>query len=215
MYRLRSERHLGQRSLDNSSQAYDRNLLNKIGGPNTPLRLPSISSIESPIDNNNNNNNNNNNHNNNNNNNHNTIRSPAFKRLSMPESHNENHRRRSSSGYTTMSSIFDTVDRTNSLTTTIDTNHRESHDSVITTNNDEFIRGTKRRASSPILEERIKISIIPKQVIRMIDGPIPIKQNNVIICDCCPKKPKKFTTEEELKSVFIHIYILLFYIIMY
>ena len=36
--RLHSERQLEQRSLDNSSHAYDRNLLSKIGGPNTPGR---------------------------------------------------------------------------------------------------------------------------------------------------------------------------------
>ncbi|CAD0109145.1 unnamed protein product [Aureobasidium uvarum] len=34
-----SERQLEQRSLSTSSQAYDRNLLSKIGGPNTPNRL--------------------------------------------------------------------------------------------------------------------------------------------------------------------------------
>ncbi|KAF2085917.1 hypothetical protein K490DRAFT_45577 [Saccharata proteae CBS 121410] len=33
-----SERQLGQRSLENSSQAYDKQLLSKIGGPNTPTR---------------------------------------------------------------------------------------------------------------------------------------------------------------------------------
>ncbi|KAI4728083.1 hypothetical protein E4T49_04245 [Aureobasidium sp. EXF-10728] len=38
-YRLQSERQLEQRSLSTSSQAYDRNLLSKIGGPNTPNRL--------------------------------------------------------------------------------------------------------------------------------------------------------------------------------
>jgi hypothetical protein len=38
-YRLKSERQLEQRSLSTSSQAYDRNLLSKIGGPNTPNRL--------------------------------------------------------------------------------------------------------------------------------------------------------------------------------
>ena len=38
-YRLHSERQLEQRSLSTSSQAYDRNLLSKIGGPNTPNRL--------------------------------------------------------------------------------------------------------------------------------------------------------------------------------
>lgn len=37
--RLHGERPLEQRSLDNSSQAYDRNLLSRIGGPNTPNRL--------------------------------------------------------------------------------------------------------------------------------------------------------------------------------
>lgn len=38
LYRLQSERQLGQRSLENSSQAYDKQLLSKIGGPNTPTR---------------------------------------------------------------------------------------------------------------------------------------------------------------------------------
>lgn len=38
-HRLQSERQLEQRSLSTSSQAYDRNLLSKIGGPNTPNRL--------------------------------------------------------------------------------------------------------------------------------------------------------------------------------
>ncbi|KAF2142437.1 uncharacterized protein K452DRAFT_18816 [Aplosporella prunicola CBS 121167] len=37
---LQSERQLGQRSLENSSQAYDKQLLSKIGGPNTPTRGP-------------------------------------------------------------------------------------------------------------------------------------------------------------------------------
>ena len=36
---LQGERQLEQRSLDDSSQAYDRNLLSRIGGPNTPNRL--------------------------------------------------------------------------------------------------------------------------------------------------------------------------------
>jgi hypothetical protein len=39
LYRLKSERQLEQRSLSTSSHAYDRNLLSKIGGPNTPNRL--------------------------------------------------------------------------------------------------------------------------------------------------------------------------------
>ncbi|KAK7532430.1 uncharacterized protein J3D65DRAFT_105893 [Phyllosticta citribraziliensis] len=37
-HRLQSERQLGQRSLEDSSQAYDKQLLSKIGGPNTPTR---------------------------------------------------------------------------------------------------------------------------------------------------------------------------------
>lgn len=37
-HRFTSERQLGQRSLENSSQAYDKQLLSKIGGPNTPTR---------------------------------------------------------------------------------------------------------------------------------------------------------------------------------
>ena len=36
--RFTSERQLGQRSLENSSQAYDKQVLSKIGGPNTPTR---------------------------------------------------------------------------------------------------------------------------------------------------------------------------------
>ncbi|PNS20046.1 hypothetical protein CAC42_1493 [Sphaceloma murrayae] len=76
-YRLQSERQLEQRALDTSSHAYDRNLLSKIGGPNTPSRNSSYSStsgepaaLASPglAD----------------------VRPPALKRLSMPE------RRRSS-----------------------------------------------------------------------------------------------------------------------
>ncbi|KAH7058585.1 hypothetical protein B0J12DRAFT_367492 [Macrophomina phaseolina] len=39
-HRLQSERQLGQRSLEDSSQAYDKQLLSKIGGPNTPSRGP-------------------------------------------------------------------------------------------------------------------------------------------------------------------------------
>ncbi|KAH7125346.1 hypothetical protein B0J11DRAFT_434070 [Dendryphion nanum] len=35
-YRLTSERQLGQKSLQSSSHAYDKQLLSKIGGPNTP-----------------------------------------------------------------------------------------------------------------------------------------------------------------------------------
>lgn len=37
-YRLRSERQLGQQTLNRSSHAYDKQLLSKIGGPNTPTR---------------------------------------------------------------------------------------------------------------------------------------------------------------------------------
>ncbi|KAF2199686.1 hypothetical protein GQ43DRAFT_106309 [Delitschia confertaspora ATCC 74209] len=37
-HRLTSERQLGQKALENSSQAYDKQLLSKIGGPNTPTR---------------------------------------------------------------------------------------------------------------------------------------------------------------------------------
>jgi hypothetical protein len=36
--RFTSERQLGQKALQNSSQAYDKQLLSKIGGPNTPTR---------------------------------------------------------------------------------------------------------------------------------------------------------------------------------
>ena len=45
-HRLHSEKQLEQRTLDDSSQAYDRNLLSRIGGPNTPHR--SLSLQESP-----------------------------------------------------------------------------------------------------------------------------------------------------------------------
>lgn len=38
-YRLQSERQLEQTSLKDSSQAYDKSLLSRIGGPNTPKRL--------------------------------------------------------------------------------------------------------------------------------------------------------------------------------
>ncbi|KAJ4352680.1 hypothetical protein N0V95_004064 [Ascochyta clinopodiicola] len=37
-HRFTSERQLGQKALDHSSQAYDKQLLSKIGGPNTPTR---------------------------------------------------------------------------------------------------------------------------------------------------------------------------------
>ncbi|KAL6707948.1 hypothetical protein ACN47E_003622 [Coniothyrium glycines] len=37
-HRLTSERQLGQKALQNSSHAYDKQLLSKIGGPNTPTR---------------------------------------------------------------------------------------------------------------------------------------------------------------------------------
>jgi hypothetical protein len=37
-YRLTSERQLGQQALQSSSHAYDKQLLSKIGGPNTPTR---------------------------------------------------------------------------------------------------------------------------------------------------------------------------------
>ncbi|KAI4950555.1 hypothetical protein J4E91_004440 [Alternaria rosae] len=51
-HRFTSERQLGQKALQNSSQAYDKQLLSKIGGPNTPTRttappLPS-GSIQDP-----------------------------------------------------------------------------------------------------------------------------------------------------------------------
>ncbi|KAK4946279.1 hypothetical protein LTR66_014307, partial [Elasticomyces elasticus] len=38
-YRLQSEKQLEQRSLEDSSQAYDKQLLSRIGGPNTPNRM--------------------------------------------------------------------------------------------------------------------------------------------------------------------------------
>lgn len=37
-YRFSSERQLGQKALETSSHAYDKQLLSKIGGPNTPTR---------------------------------------------------------------------------------------------------------------------------------------------------------------------------------
>jgi hypothetical protein len=45
-HRLTSERQLGQKALQNSSHAYDKQLLSKIGGPNTPTRTtaPPLSS---------------------------------------------------------------------------------------------------------------------------------------------------------------------------
>ncbi|GAB7345427.1 hypothetical protein MBLNU457_3764t1 [Dothideomycetes sp. NU457] len=51
-YSLQSERQLGQRNLDDSSNAYDRNLLSKIGGPKTPsphrLSIPDNQPLRSP-----------------------------------------------------------------------------------------------------------------------------------------------------------------------
>lgn len=44
---LHGERHLQQKNLENSSQAYDNKLLSKIGKPKTPPRNPSLGSIES------------------------------------------------------------------------------------------------------------------------------------------------------------------------
>lgn len=41
--RLQSETQLGQRALDSSAQAYDKQLLSRIGGPNTPNRTPTSS----------------------------------------------------------------------------------------------------------------------------------------------------------------------------
>lgn len=53
-HRFTSERQLGQKALDHSSQAYDKQLLSKIGGPNTPTRTapPPLSSSaqDSPVD---------------------------------------------------------------------------------------------------------------------------------------------------------------------
>jgi hypothetical protein len=43
--RLQSENQLGQKSLENSSQAYDKQLLSKIGGPNTPTRTQGPGSL--------------------------------------------------------------------------------------------------------------------------------------------------------------------------
>lgn len=50
-HRFTSERQLGQKELQNSSHAYDKQLLSKIGGPNTPTRTtaPSLSaSLQDP-----------------------------------------------------------------------------------------------------------------------------------------------------------------------
>jgi hypothetical protein len=53
-HRFTSERNLGQQALQSSSHAYDKQLLSKIGGPNTPTRanasLPSSSAHESSTD---------------------------------------------------------------------------------------------------------------------------------------------------------------------
>jgi len=53
-HRFTSERQLGQKALDHSSHAYDKQLLSKIGGPNTPTRTaaPPLSSSaqDSPVD---------------------------------------------------------------------------------------------------------------------------------------------------------------------
>ncbi|KAF2840751.1 hypothetical protein M501DRAFT_930299 [Patellaria atrata CBS 101060] len=54
LYRLQSERQLGQRSVANSSQAYDKQLLSKIGNPLIPTRTTgssflSPSSQDSPV----------------------------------------------------------------------------------------------------------------------------------------------------------------------
>ena len=52
-HRFTSERQLGQKALQNSSQAYDKQLLSKIGGPSTPTRTTapplSTSSTQDPI----------------------------------------------------------------------------------------------------------------------------------------------------------------------
>lgn len=47
LYRLQSETQLGQRALHSSAQAYDKQLLSRIGGPNTPNRTPTSSSPNS------------------------------------------------------------------------------------------------------------------------------------------------------------------------
>lgn len=53
-HRFTSEKQLGQKALDHSSHAYDKQLLSKIGGPNTPTRTaaPPLSSSaqDSPAD---------------------------------------------------------------------------------------------------------------------------------------------------------------------
>jgi hypothetical protein len=54
-HRFTSERQLGQKALQNSSQAYDKQLLSKIGGPSTPTRttappLPSSNTQDSIVD---------------------------------------------------------------------------------------------------------------------------------------------------------------------
>lgn len=48
-YRLHSEKQLERRTLDNSSQAYDRNLLSRIGGPSTPHRSGSLTETSATL----------------------------------------------------------------------------------------------------------------------------------------------------------------------
>src|SRR5690349_7512890 len=52
--RFTSERQLGQKALETSSHAYDKQLLSKIGGPNTPTRTtapPLSTSAQEPAPN--------------------------------------------------------------------------------------------------------------------------------------------------------------------
>ena len=49
--RLRSERQLGQRTLEQSSQSYDKQLLSRIGGPNTPKRQSLSYASGNPLEN--------------------------------------------------------------------------------------------------------------------------------------------------------------------
>lgn len=97
--RLQSERQLEQRTLDTSSHAYDRNLLSKIGGPNTPLRLSSISSTASDAP---------------------SLspdgRPPVLKRLSMPERRRSSNDSRYSTRNNSSTSVFTPMSfRSNSI----------------------------------------------------------------------------------------------------
>lgn len=99
---LQSERQLGQRSVHSSSRQYDQNLLSKIGGPNTPHRLSSVSSTASdvpslsPA--------------------HSDSRPPFLQRLSMPERRRSSNDSRFSSRNNSATSLFSPASfRSNSI----------------------------------------------------------------------------------------------------